>query len=89
MDDRNGEKRLIEGVMDRTRPGWRARQARRKSPWNLVGILVAFVIMGFAGYGLWLAAWQIHLSLLSGARCSRPGILAGGHFGYGHLFRVF
>ena len=61
MADSNQRKPLLEDVMDRTRPGWRARQARRKSPWNLVGILVAFVIMGLAGYGLWLAAWQLHL----------------------------
>jgi hypothetical protein len=61
MDDRNGEKRLIEGVMDAARPGWRERRARRKSPWNLVGMLVALPVMGLAWYGLWLFAWQLHL----------------------------
>src|ERR1700690_1943995 len=61
MNDPNIEKGLIEGVMDRTRPGWRQRRARRKSPWNLVGLLVAFPVMGLAWYGLWLSAWQLHL----------------------------
>jgi hypothetical protein len=55
------EKNLLEGVMDKARPGWRARKARRKSPWDLLGAVVAALIMGLAGYGLWLCAWRLHL----------------------------
>ena len=63
MVDPKFERPLIEGVMDASRPGWRARRARRKSLWNLVGMLIAFPIMGLAWYGLWLAAWQFHVLL--------------------------
>jgi hypothetical protein len=61
MTNKNPEKRLLEGVMDATRPGWRARRAKRKSPWDLLGLVVAVLLILSAGYGLWLCAWQTHL----------------------------
>jgi hypothetical protein len=33
----------------------------RKSPWDLLGMVVAVLIMLPAGYGLWLCGWQLHL----------------------------
>lgn len=56
-----GQQRVVEGALDAIRPGWRERRARRKSPWNLVGVIVAAFVMGPAGYGLWLCAWKLHL----------------------------
>ena len=56
-----GQQRIVEGALDAIRPGWRERRAKRKSPWNLVGVIVAAVIMGPAGYGLWFCAWNLHL----------------------------
>jgi hypothetical protein len=56
-----GQQRIVEGALDAIRPGWRERRAKRKSPWNLLGAVVAVLLMGPAGYGLWLCAWRLHL----------------------------
>src|SRR5450631_897057 len=53
-----GQQRFVEGALDAIRPGRRERRAKRKSPWNLVGVIVVAPIMGPAGYGLWLCAWD-------------------------------
>jgi hypothetical protein len=47
--------------LDALRPGWRERKAKRKSAWNLVGLLVAVLVMVPSGYGLWLCAWKVHV----------------------------
>lgn len=52
---------LIEAALDQTRPGWRERRDRRKSPWNLVGVMLAFAIAGIAWYALFKAAWRLHV----------------------------
>jgi hypothetical protein len=56
-----GQQRIVEGALDALRPGWRERRAKRKSPWDLLGLIVAVLIMGPAGYGLWLCAWRVHV----------------------------
>lgn len=48
-------------IMDRFRPGWRQRQARRKSPWHLLKLLLLFPLIGFSGYLLMQLMWQIHV----------------------------
>jgi hypothetical protein len=53
--------RILEPVLDKLRPGWRERRARRKSPWNLLGVLVAFALMAVIGYFLFQAAWSAHV----------------------------
>ena len=60
-DNSGGQQRIDERALDAIRPGWRERRAKRKSPWNLLGALVAVLVMGPAGYGLWLCAWRLHL----------------------------
>ena len=52
---------IVEAALDRLRPGWRARRARRKSPWNLLGVVVAFASMAVIGYYLFQAAWSVHV----------------------------
>jgi hypothetical protein len=56
-----GQQRIVEGALDTLRPGWRERRAKRKSPWDFVGLVVAVLVMGPVGYGLWLCAWKLHL----------------------------
>lgn len=56
-----GQQLLVEGALNTLRPGWRERQAKRKSPWNLIGLLVAVLIMVPAAYGLWQCAWKVHV----------------------------
>lgn len=56
-----GQPRFVDGTLDTLRPGWRERRAKRQSPWNLFGLLLAVLIMIPAGYILWLCAWQLHL----------------------------
>ena len=68
----SGQQRFVEGALDAIRPGWRERRAKRKSPWNLVGVIVAAAIMGPAGYGLWLCAWRL-LELSFGHAAFRTG----------------
>lgn len=53
--------RIVEAVLDKLRPGWRERQAKRKSPWNLACVLVGFGIALFAWYLLFQAAWRLHV----------------------------
>jgi hypothetical protein len=55
------QQRIVEGALDAIRPGWRERRAKRRSPWNLLGAVLAVLVMGPAGYGLWLCAWRLHL----------------------------
>jgi hypothetical protein len=56
-----GQQRIVEGALDAVRPGWRDRTAKRKSPWNLLGSLVAGAITVATGYGLWRGAWRLHV----------------------------
>jgi hypothetical protein len=54
--------RIIEAALDRLRPGWRERQARRKSLWNPACAFVGLSISAFAWYCLFQAAWQLHVA---------------------------
>jgi hypothetical protein len=54
---------LMEKVADKLRPGWRQRQARRKSPWNLACVLVGFGLAAVFWYALFQAAWGWHVQL--------------------------
>jgi len=53
---------LIRRGMDRWRPGWRERAAKRKSAWDVLGLVVGFAILfpGF-GYCFFRAAWALHI----------------------------
>jgi len=53
--------RITEVVLDKLRPGWRERQAKRKSPWNLVCVLVGFILVPLIWYYLFQAAWRLHV----------------------------
>jgi len=52
---------LIEGLMDWLRPGWRERQARRKSLWHPPIAIIMFVLLGGLWFLLFRAMWQVHL----------------------------
>jgi hypothetical protein len=54
---------IIEKIMDRLRPGWRERSARRKSPWNLVCVLLGFALFFVFWYALFQLAWALHVQI--------------------------
>lgn len=47
--------------MDRLRPGWRERAARRRTLWHVPKVLLIFFLIGVSTYGLFRLAWQAHL----------------------------
>ena len=53
--------RLVEVLLDKTRPGWRERQARRKSLWHLPITIVMFGLLGGLWFALFKAMWLLHL----------------------------
>lgn len=53
--------RITEAALDKLRPGWRERRAKRKSPWNLACVLTGFGIAALAWYCLFQAAWRLHV----------------------------
>lgn len=53
---------ITEAALDKLRPGWRKRQAKRKSLWNLTCVLTGFVITLFAWYYLFQGAWLLHVN---------------------------
>ena len=53
--------RFTEDALDRLRPGWRERRAKRKSPWNLLCVLLGFALALLAWYYLFQAAWWLHV----------------------------
>ena len=75
---------LVEKAADKLRPGWRQRQVRRKSPWNLVCVLVAFGLAAFFWYALFQAAWGLHVQLYP-----EHSVLKKEFWGRGISFRAF
>ena len=55
--------RITEKALDQLRPGWRERQAKKKSPWNLACVVTGFIITLIAWYLLFQAAWLLHVAL--------------------------
>lgn len=53
--------RITEVALDKLRPGWRERRAKKKSPWNLLCVLVGFGLAMLAWYYLFQAAWWLHV----------------------------
>jgi hypothetical protein len=53
--------RIVEALLDKTRPGWRGRQARRKSLWHLPVIIVMFGLLAGLWFALFRIMWQVHL----------------------------
>ncbi len=47
-------------VLDKLRPGWRERAAKRKSPWNLACGLIALGFAALFWYFLFQVAWELH-----------------------------
>ena len=56
-----GAYQLIQRGMDRWRPGWRERAAKRKSPWDFVGFLLGFVLLAVFWWYFFRAAWLLHV----------------------------
>jgi hypothetical protein len=52
---------LLQRGMDKWRPGWRERAAKRKSPWDFIGILLGFVVFPVLWFYLFRVAWLVHL----------------------------
>jgi hypothetical protein len=75
---------LIEKALDKLRPGWRKRQAKRKSPWNLVCVLVGFGLVAVFWYALFQAAWGLHVQLYP-----EHGALKKAFWGRGISLRAF
>ena len=46
---------------DRLAPGWRKRQAKRKSLWNLLCVILGFVLKVLFWFGLFQAMWWLHV----------------------------
>ena len=55
------EHKIVEAILDRFRPGWRERQAKKKSPWNLVLGIVGFSLAAVLWYVFFQGAWQMHV----------------------------
>src|SRR5690349_23870524 len=53
--------RLLQRAMDKWRPGWRERAAKRKSPWDFIGNLLGFVVFPVIWFYLFRVAWLVHL----------------------------
>jgi hypothetical protein len=53
--------RITEVALDKLRPGWRTRQAKKKSPWNLACVFVGFGIIPVVWYYLFQVAWVLHV----------------------------
>jgi hypothetical protein len=52
---------LIQRGMDRWRPGWREHAAKRKNPWDFIGILLGLVLFPVFWFYLFRAAWLLHV----------------------------
>lgn len=55
--------RTTTKIMDKFRPGWRERRAKRKSPWHLFKLLLLFSSMGAISY-LFVKGYQLMQVLL-------------------------
>lgn len=53
--------RLLQRAMDKWRPGWRERAAKRKSLWDRVEFVLGFVLFPVFWYYLFQAAWLLHV----------------------------
>ena len=53
--------KLLHCGLDKWRPGWRERAAKRKSPWDFIGLLLGFGITPVLWYYLFRGAWQLHV----------------------------
>jgi hypothetical protein len=51
---------LVEKTLDSLRPGWRDRQKKKKSIWNLFSVLIAFALWLTFWFYLFEAAWKFH-----------------------------
>ena len=51
----------VEVLLDKTRPGWRERQARRRSLWHFPMIIVTIGLLAGLWFVLFRAMWQVHL----------------------------
>jgi hypothetical protein len=51
---------LAESILDAARPGWRNRRAQRKSPWNLLQLVVWVPLLALLLWCLFMAAWHLH-----------------------------
>jgi hypothetical protein len=54
---------ITERIMDRLRPGWRERAARRKSPWNIVCFLPAIALIILYVNLFMKGAWSLYAAL--------------------------
>jgi hypothetical protein len=52
---------LLRRGMDKWRPGWRERAAKRKSPWDFIGIAFALLLLPVFWFYLFRAAWLLHV----------------------------
>lgn len=52
---------ILPKVLDKLRPGWRKRQARRKTLWHLPKVIISIFGLGIFWYVLFIGMWQIHL----------------------------
>ncbi len=57
---------LLQRGMDKWRPGWRERAAKRKSPWNFAEFVLGFALIPVFWYYLFQVAWLLHLHFYPG-----------------------
>lgn len=71
--------RLFEAGMDRLRPGWRRRAARRRTLWHFPKLLLILGLMGVLWYALFRLVWQGHVLVYPGhAGLLKPYLNQGG-----------
>jgi hypothetical protein len=53
--------KLLQRGMDRWRPGWRERAAKRKSAWDFAGFILGFALFPVFWYYLFQGVWLLHV----------------------------
>ena len=52
---------IAESILDKARPGWRRRMAKKRSPWNFFCGLLGIAVGTVTYYQLVQGAWLLHL----------------------------
>ena len=53
--------KATEAILDRLRPEWRERAARRRSLWHIPKVLLIFILLGSLWFALFRLMWLAHL----------------------------
>lgn len=63
----------LETILNKTRPGWKERQLKRKSPWHIVKVILLFSLIIGLLYSSVIAYQQIQLAIFATADLDNSG----------------